>query len=392
MLNLLAKYKEADPFRAPVDWEALGIPDYPVVITHPMDLKTAREKVRAGAYKTMDEWRADIKRIWDNCRKYNGEEHPVTRCAEKLEAAMERRMEEAVAGAARELSTAQQRADAGGLAGKGTAGGSRPRAPREVALLRASNTSAGSDSDGGEDGRQAGLAARTAARQQHQPSPEPMRLSLKRVASGSNMQAAGAAAAPAAPAGPAAAADGRAGLAKRGRLASNNPNISGGAGMPAAAIAAAAGAAAGSMVPGVDYDALEQLSNSQAAKQLGTSDADELAFLAVWKRVVSKRAQAVSEAEGLRQATKKLKRSLLTSEEEAKQLRGRLDEEAAARAEAEAQLRELQAKHTKLQEQHKEQHKVLEHQRQLLEQQQQWQPSGSPASLLVASFARATTC
>jgi hypothetical protein len=23
MLNLLAKYKEADPFRAPVDWEAL---------------------------------------------------------------------------------------------------------------------------------------------------------------------------------------------------------------------------------------------------------------------------------------------------------------------------------------------------------------------------------
>jgi hypothetical protein len=23
MLNLLAKYKEADPFRSPVDWEAL---------------------------------------------------------------------------------------------------------------------------------------------------------------------------------------------------------------------------------------------------------------------------------------------------------------------------------------------------------------------------------
>jgi hypothetical protein len=41
--------------------------------------------------------------------------------------------------------------------------------------------------------------------------------------------------------------------------------------MPAAAIAAAAGAAAGSMIPGVDYDALEQLSNTQAAKQLGTS-------------------------------------------------------------------------------------------------------------------------
>jgi hypothetical protein len=41
--------------------------------------------------------------------------------------------------------------------------------------------------------------------------------------------------------------------------------------MPAAAIAAAAGAAAGSMIPGVDYDALEQLTSTQAAKQLGTS-------------------------------------------------------------------------------------------------------------------------
>jgi glutamate/tyrosine decarboxylase-like PLP-dependent enzyme len=78
----------------------------------------------------------------------------------------------------------------------------------------------------------------------------------------------------------------------------------------------------------------------------------------VWKRVIAKRTQAASEAEGLRQATKKLKRSLLTSEEEARQLRGRLDEEAAARAEAEKQLKELQAKHTKLQEQHKEQNKV----------------------------------
>jgi chromosome segregation ATPase len=74
--------------------------------------------------------------------------------------------------------------------------------------------------------------------------------------------------------------------------------------------------------------------------------------------VIAKRTHATTEAEGLRQATRKLKRSLLTSEEEARQLRGRLDEEAAARSDAEKQLTELQAKHTKLQEQHKEQHKV----------------------------------
>jgi hypothetical protein len=49
MHGILAKYKEADPFRQPVDVEAFGIPDYYDVIKKPMDLKTAREKVRAAA-------------------------------------------------------------------------------------------------------------------------------------------------------------------------------------------------------------------------------------------------------------------------------------------------------------------------------------------------------
>lgn len=47
--HILAKYKEADPFRQPVDVEALGIPDYLEIIKHPMDLKTVREKVRTAA-------------------------------------------------------------------------------------------------------------------------------------------------------------------------------------------------------------------------------------------------------------------------------------------------------------------------------------------------------
>lgn len=49
MHSILAKYKEADPFRQPVDVEAFGIPDYYDVIKKPMDLKTAREKVSAAA-------------------------------------------------------------------------------------------------------------------------------------------------------------------------------------------------------------------------------------------------------------------------------------------------------------------------------------------------------
>jgi anti-sigma factor RsiW len=108
---------------------------------------------------------------------------------------------------------------------------------------------------------------------------------LKRTASGSDMQAAGTAAPPRAPppAAAAAAAVGRGNPAKRGRLVSNGLSCGGGTGQQAAAIAAAAGAAAGSMIPGVDYDALQQLSNTQAAQQLGASGGNALMGPGSWE-------------------------------------------------------------------------------------------------------------
>jgi hypothetical protein len=51
MLHFIGKYKEADPFRVPVDVVALDIPDYNDVITTPMDLRTVRDKVCARAQR-----------------------------------------------------------------------------------------------------------------------------------------------------------------------------------------------------------------------------------------------------------------------------------------------------------------------------------------------------
>jgi hypothetical protein len=45
----------------------------------------------------MDAWRSDVKLIWDNCRKYNGADHAVTKLADKLNTALDRRMDEAYA-------------------------------------------------------------------------------------------------------------------------------------------------------------------------------------------------------------------------------------------------------------------------------------------------------
>jgi hypothetical protein len=58
----------AGPFRKPLDWRALGLWDYPSVVTHPMDLSTMRHKT----YRTMDALRADFALIWDNADAYNG--------------------------------------------------------------------------------------------------------------------------------------------------------------------------------------------------------------------------------------------------------------------------------------------------------------------------------
>lgn len=53
-------------------------------------------QLRAGRYNGIQDWRADIQLIWDNARKYNGENHPVSSQAAKLEAAVDRRMEDAI--------------------------------------------------------------------------------------------------------------------------------------------------------------------------------------------------------------------------------------------------------------------------------------------------------
>jgi hypothetical protein len=39
------------PFREPVDWKALGLLDYPSIITRPMDLSTVKKKMSSKSYE-----------------------------------------------------------------------------------------------------------------------------------------------------------------------------------------------------------------------------------------------------------------------------------------------------------------------------------------------------
>jgi bromodomain-containing factor 1 len=84
MINQLMNNKSAAPFLQPVDPIALGIPDYPTIITRPMDLSTIQTNLQYGAYANAEEFAEDVRLVWNNCEKYNGAEHYITHAANGL--------------------------------------------------------------------------------------------------------------------------------------------------------------------------------------------------------------------------------------------------------------------------------------------------------------------
>eukprot|EP01016_Furgasonia_blochmanni_P036651 TRINITY_DN420_c0_g1_i11.p2 TRINITY_DN420_c0_g1~~TRINITY_DN420_c0_g1_i11.p2 ORF type:complete len:133 (+),score=13.37 TRINITY_DN420_c0_g1_i11:173-571(+) len=61
----------AQPFKAPVDPVALGIPDYLVIIKQPMDFKTIKEKLANNSYETERAFVDDVQLVFSNCALYN---------------------------------------------------------------------------------------------------------------------------------------------------------------------------------------------------------------------------------------------------------------------------------------------------------------------------------
>lgn len=71
LLALLELHKEVADFLLPVDYKALNIPDYPLIITHPMDISTVKQGIKASKYSLLADILTDIQLIWDNCKKFN---------------------------------------------------------------------------------------------------------------------------------------------------------------------------------------------------------------------------------------------------------------------------------------------------------------------------------
>ncbi|KAG0100219.1 histone acetyltransferase [Podila epicladia] len=92
IVSELTKDASSWPFLTPVDVEA--VTDYYSYIKDPMDLATLESNVDADVYKTLDEFALDCKKIFDNCRIYNGEGTPYVKCANKLEKVFKDKLKE----------------------------------------------------------------------------------------------------------------------------------------------------------------------------------------------------------------------------------------------------------------------------------------------------------
>ena len=98
-LNFILAQPEGYIFAQPVDYVALSIPEYPDIVTNPMDVSTIQQKMNDGDYVGFDEevdlldlfWK-DVALMFDNAVLFNGEESEIGAAAIKLKRKVERKL------------------------------------------------------------------------------------------------------------------------------------------------------------------------------------------------------------------------------------------------------------------------------------------------------------
>ncbi|KAJ3318392.1 hypothetical protein HDV06_003077 [Boothiomyces sp. JEL0866] len=73
------------PFLTPVDPEAMGIPQYRTIVTHPMDLSTIKKKLDSSEYLSAEDYEEDFRLMLKNCFAFNAVGTEVYNYGKQLE-------------------------------------------------------------------------------------------------------------------------------------------------------------------------------------------------------------------------------------------------------------------------------------------------------------------
>ena len=73
VIDRIEELEEADDFKRPVTKEDLGEfwDEYKATITYPVDLTSVRAKIYEGEYAGVGNFEFDMRKLFDNCKKFN---------------------------------------------------------------------------------------------------------------------------------------------------------------------------------------------------------------------------------------------------------------------------------------------------------------------------------
>jgi histone acetyltransferase len=92
LLNALQTSSASWPFLTAVNKDE--VQDYYTVIKEPMDLGTMEQKLENDQYEAVEEFVKDVLLVVRNCKRYNAENTPYAKAANKLEKEMWKRIKE----------------------------------------------------------------------------------------------------------------------------------------------------------------------------------------------------------------------------------------------------------------------------------------------------------